>query len=154
MITKQEDFIRKLIREELSKYIGGFIDGKCYNYNELSSETKLDVNKQFKIFSLEDDEDTNMDYPHYQQPLFDGNPKNYLYCFKYLTEKEALKRYPELYILSMSNPEYMESLITNIRKNGIKNPPVGYEGNHRVMAFIKMGEPIPYLEIISKNTQI
>jgi hypothetical protein len=145
------DLIRKILREELNKYIDGFIVGKCYKYNELSSKTKSDINIQFKIFSLEDDEDPNMDYPHYQQPLFDGDPKNYLYCFKYLTEKEALEKYPELYLLSMSNPEYMESLITNIRKNGLKNPPVGYEGNHRVMAFIKMGKPIPYLEIIRKN---
>ena len=77
-----KNFIKTTIKEFLNENINSkFIVGKLYEYSELNSEIQKDIDKQFKKNSLEDDEDPYMDYPHYQQPLFDGDQDDYLYCF-------------------------------------------------------------------------
>lgn len=145
-------FIKKTIREFLNENVSGkFIIGKCYEYDDLNTEIQKDIDKQFKKNSLEDDEDPDMDYPHFQQPLFDDNQDEYVYCFKFLNKKEILEKYPEVYHIGGRDSDYVNyRLIPSIKKNGLKNPPVGSEGNHRAFAYIVMEKPMPYFEIVKK----
>jgi hypothetical protein len=59
--------------------------------------------------------------------------------------------YPEVYHIAGRDSDYVNyRLIPSIKKNGLKNPPVGYEGNHRAFAYINMEKPMPYFEIVKK----
>jgi len=49
-----------------------------------------------------------------------------------------------------TNRSYIEKVMMDIKKNGIRNPSVGEEGNHRAAAFYLMNKELPYLEIIEK----
>ena len=143
-VKKFGQFLNENINKE-------FTVGTCYEYNYLNNEIQKDIDIQFKKNNLEDDEDPDMDYPFYEQPLFDGDPDHYVYCYKYINEKEIMEIYPEVHIIGGQNSQYIDNtLIPNIKKNGLKNPPIGHEGNHRALAYLKMKKPMPYLEIIKK----
>lgn len=142
MITKQENFIRKLIREELDEFNADFVVGKCYEYDELNDEIKYDIDIQFKMF---DEEPDNAD------DKFDGFPEDYMYCFKYLKPNEIKSHFPLVGDILKSKTGYFQTIIDDIKKNGLKNPPVGSEGNHRATAFMLMKKEMPYLEIKRKK---
>lgn len=44
--------------------------------------------------------------------------------------------------------DYISELVESIRHEGLRNPPIGDEGNHRILAFAKMDVPMPYFQPI------
>lgn len=61
-------------------------------------------------------------------------------------EKEFGPDLPE-----MIEGDRVKKLVRSIEKSGLKSPPIGREGFHRMMAFLVIGEGIPYFEIITRD---
>jgi len=129
--------VRKLIREVIDENINNISEfkiGKCYQCFELPQNVFEDIYAQFS--SGEND------------------PEDYKYCFKLLEPKEIPKYLPlvNTYIkeYKKGDKNYLESIINSIKKQGLKYPAVGTEGNHRGAIFYLLNKPLPYLEIKSK----
>ena len=134
--------VKNIMNEELKMTHNNFVVGKCYKYDELHEDIQYDINIQFKIFD-EDPENAN--------DKFDGFPEDYTYCFKYLKPTEIKTTFPLINDILKSKTNYLQKIIDDIKKNGLNNPPVGSEGNHRATAFYLMNIEMPYLEIKQKK---
>ena len=114
-----------------------YIVGKLYKYNELSKEIQHDIDVQFYDWFegnyVEDEQD----------------PHNYIWEYKQLTPndlEEYITRHFGHELGDVIDSDEMKKLIEDIRKNGIKQPAVGLEGNHRALACWELGIDLPYLE--------
>lgn len=99
--------------------------GEYYNFEELPEEAQED-------FELQQDE-------------YDEN--EYLFRFDAIDPEEYLEeRYGDDLEEALDDP-YISQLAKDIKKYGLKSPPIGTEGNHRALAYLKLGVIMPYFHI-------
>lgn len=109
----------------------------CYKFEDLPDGTKADFLDQLG----EEFED-----------------KEFLFYFRLTTIplQVLLEQYDELLGPNLSDyleDDYVINLANDIKQNGLKNPPIGMEGNHRSLAFIVLEKDMPYFEIIKKKNR-
>lgn len=136
------EVINQFLNEETNNRFNDFVVGKCYEYNDLNSDIQYDIDIQFKIYD-ESFESVGEKY--------DGFPEDYKYCFKYLNPNEIKDYLPMVSGILKTNMRYVKNLMLDIKKDGLQNPPVGQEGNHRGAVFFLLNKKMPYLEITEKS---
>jgi len=117
--------------------IPNFKIGQRYNYDDLPKVTQNEIDVQF-----EDEYDESVD--------------DYQWEFKYLQPEDIEEYLDNIYGYNIGDAlddPYMKKIIRNIKKNGIMQPAVGFEGNHRALACWHLKIPLPYLEPIKKQYQ-
>lgn len=120
---------------DLQKTTGmDFVVGRTYEFDDLPEQVQDDIEVQ----TAEMGEDSDM--YEYHAVLMDpeDNPA---------PEKFDVDTDPE----NTVDDPYVVSLVEQIKEDGLSYPPVGSEGNHRMLAYWIMKEPIPYLEMIPKD---
>lgn len=116
-----------------SAYFDGqtYEDGQVYSFEDLPSEVKEDLWKQ--------DESLQLAYGKGREDLKYRftivPPERLVSCMTQSFGKECLLE------------EDIVELADNIRKFGLKNPPVEGEGYHRAMALASLRWPMPYFEV-------
>lgn len=111
---------------------GRFAVGRVYGFEELPEQAQADFAAQ-----LEDNYDSGVDDYRFRFVLVD-NVQDYFN----LHEKHGENLDDDM------EDEYIGELVESIEREGLRSPPIGNEGNHRILAFAKMGVPMPYFEPI------
>jgi len=83
---------------------------------------------------------------------FEISPYDFVFHLQKINYKELLRKYDLLLgpnLLDEIEDDYVVKLAEDISKNGMKNPPIGREGNHRSLAHIYLQKDMMYFEIIN-----
>lgn len=72
------------------------------------------------------------------------------YRFMILSQEDLMEMLKGSYgptLAEVVEEPYVKKLEADIRRNGLKNPPVGGEGMHRLLALSRIGKGAPYFDI-------
>lgn len=111
-----------------------------YKYYPMKKKYKLGNYYTFDELPVQAQED-------FQLQLDENDDREYLFLFTGVWPEEYLEDTFGDSLEEAVDEPYVRQLAKDIKNNGLKSPPVGTEGNHRALAYYKLGEIMPYFKI-------
>jgi hypothetical protein len=109
-----------------------FIEGKPYRFKQLPLQTQNDA------------------AAHFELEVGEQLEAQARYRFVVLSQEDLMEMLEGSYgptLKRAMNDPYVKILEADIRRHGLRNPPVGGEGMHRLLALARIGKGAPYFHM-------